>query len=204
MDGASGHAARMGGDEGTGCTLTFERSASPYYGEAVRLARAIPGYCQVEVEGDVRHTVPLTVATAPLLERLLRLVLGWRGAVVHAGGLALYGGEMLRLLGMLTCYRGYERSRLGVLHCWGLPERGRGRVPCRLIDAALPWEPPDDFADAQLRPELVQALATDTFAVLCPVYDCAPIENAIAAWMGAAAHRSSFERLLDDLDVDLT
>ena len=40
---------RMRGEEGTSCTLTFERSSSPYYREAVRLAG------RDEAEGTERH-----------------------------------------------------------------------------------------------------------------------------------------------------
>lgn len=71
------------------------------------------------------------------------------------------------------------------------------------MDSHLAWDVPVDFAHAQLRPELIWALARDTFAALCSVYDPASIESAIAAWMRAAAPRTDFEWLLGDLDVDL-
>jgi hypothetical protein len=116
------------------CTLTFERSSSPYYREAVRLARTVPGYRRSGDEGRERHSVPLSVAALPLAERLLRLVTGWRGSLVEVQGIALYGAETFRLLQMLRCYRRRERSRLGTLYCWGLPERARGRLPCRLVN----------------------------------------------------------------------
>ena len=59
-------------DHALRCTLTFERSPSPYYREALRLARATPGY---ESNGDgpqMRNVVPITVAAMPVAERLLR------------------------------------------------------------------------------------------------------------------------------------
>ena len=79
---------------------------------------------------------------------------------------------------MLTCYRRRERSRLGALYCWGLPERDRGRLPCRLIDAALPWTPPEEYADPGLLPSLLEAQANETFAALCPAYDAESVERA--------------------------
>ncbi len=60
-----------------------------------------------------------------------------------------------------------------------------------------------DFADAEIRPELIRALARDTFAALCPSYDPAFIESAVAALSDAATPHTDFERLLGDLDVDL-
>lgn len=183
------------------CTLIFERSSSPYYREALRLARAIPGYREPEPE---RHVVPLTVATLPTAERLLRLVAGWRGAVVEVDGIALYGAETFRLLHMLGCYRRRERSHLGVLYCWGLPDRARGRVPCRLVDATLPWTPSDEYADPALLRSLVRAQARETFAALCPAYQAEPVETAAVSWVGGdPSARSSFERLLGDIDIDL-
>ncbi len=195
----------MDGREPLDCTLTFERSSSPYYREAVRLARATPGYRRVDDGERERHVVPLTVAALPVAERLLRLVSGWRGSVVHADGVALYGGEAYWLLHMLGCYRRRERSRLGVLYCWGLPERDRGRLPCRLIDASLPWTtPPADYADRQLLPSLLQAQAGETFAALCPAYDRESVEQAASSWAGYdPASRSALERLLGDVDVNL-
>lgn len=194
----------MDADALLSCTLTFERTSSSYYREAVRLARAIPGYRR-EAEGErERQTVPLTIATLPLSERLLRLVAGWRGSVVEADGIALYGVEMLRLLGMFSCYRRHERSRLGLLYCWGLPDRGRGRVPCRLVNAVLPSTVLDDYAAPELLPSLLRALSTDTFASLCPAYDAASVQTATAAWVGGALPRAIFDNLLGDLDVDLS
>ena len=64
------------------CTLTFERPSSPSYREAVRLARSMAGYRLLEREGRASHTVPVTIDTLPAAERLLRLVAGWRAAVV--------------------------------------------------------------------------------------------------------------------------
>jgi hypothetical protein len=195
----------MHGHDALDCTLSFERSTSPYYREAVRLARAIPGYRHSAAEEPERHSVPITVAALPVAERLLRLVAGWRGAVVHAQGIALYGTETFWLLHMLSCYRRRERSRLGALYCWGLPERELGRLPCRLVDAALPWAtPPDDYADPRLLPNLLEAQASETFAALCPAYDGESIEQAARTWLGGdPAARSALERLLGDVDVDL-
>ena len=183
-------------------TLTFERTASPYYREAVRQARALPGYRHLSEEQREAHCVPLTVTILPLAERLLRLVAGWRGSVVEAEGLALDGVEMLQLLHTFRCYRRHERSALGTAFCWGLPERGRGRVPCRLIDDVLPWPVPPDYGDPQLLPSLIRALAMGSFAALCPVYDSTSVQEATATWVGGeVAPRPTFERLLGDLDV---
>lgn len=184
-------------------TLTFERSPSLYFGEALRLARAIPGYSCSAADGRERHMVPITIEAMPVAERLLRLVAGWRGSVVEADGVALYGYETLRLLAMLACFRRHERSRLGETYCWGLPDRPRGRVPCRLVEATLPWSPPDDYSDPELLPGLIRALAADTFAALCPAYDAASVQLAAAVWAGGdAGPRPTFERLLGDIEFD--
>jgi hypothetical protein len=194
----------MDDHEALDCTLIFERSSSPYYREAVRLARTVPGYRRSCDDEPERHRVPFSVAALPVMERLLRLVSGWRGSVVQVQGIALYGAETFRLLHMLGCYRRRERSRLGMLYCWGLPERGRGRLPCRLVEAALPWTPPDDYAEPRLLPSLLEAQASETFAALCPAYDAESIEQAARTWLGdPASSRSALERLLGDLDVDL-
>ena len=96
------------------------------------------------------------------------------------------------------------RHRLGTAFCWGLPERGRGRVPCRLIDDVLPWPVPPDYGDPQLLPSLIRALAMGSFAALCPVYDSTSVQEATATWVGGeVAPRPTFERLLGDLDVDI-
>jgi hypothetical protein len=192
----------MDGREALACTLTFERSSSPYYREAVRLARTVPGYRRSGDEERERHSVPL--AALPLAERLLRLVTGWRGSLVQVQGIALYGLETFRLLQMLGCYRRRERSRLGTLYCWGLPERGRGRLPCRLVGAVLPWTPPEEYGDPGLLPSLLEAQASETFAALCPAYDAASVEQVALSWLGGdQAARSAVERLLGDLDLDL-
>ena len=98
--------------------------------------------------------------------------------------MSLYGVEILRLLVMLSCFRRCQRSRLGLSYCWGLPERERGHVPCRLINDVLPWTAPDDYSDAQVLPDLIRALATDTFAALCPAYDAGSVQTAAAVWGG--------------------
>jgi hypothetical protein len=194
----------MDGREAFDCMLTFERSNSPYYREAVRLARTVPGYRRSGDEGRERHSVPLSVAALPAAERLLRLVTGWRGSLVQVQGIALYGAETFRLLQMLRCYRRRERSRLGTLYCWGLPERARGRLPCRLVGAALPWTPPAEYGDPGLLPGLLEAQASETFAALCPAYDAESVEQVALSWLGGdQASRSAVERLLGDLDVDL-
>ena len=188
-------------DHALRCTLTFERSPSPYYREALRLARATPGY---ESNGDgpqMRNVVPITVAAMPVAERLLRIVSGWRGSVVDVDGVALYGVEMLRLLAMLSCFRRHERSRLGLSYCWGLRDRQRARVPCRLVSNALPWAAPAEYSDPDILPNLIRAIAADTFAALCSAYDAASVQIAAAGWAGAPPG-SLFERLLDDVDLD--
>jgi hypothetical protein len=194
----------MDDHEALDCTLTFERSSSPYYREAVRLARTVPGYRRSGADEPERHRVPFSVAALPVMERLLRLVAGWRGSVVQVQGIALYGAETSRLLHMLGCYRRRERSRLRMLYCWGLPERGRGRLPCRLVEAALPWTPPEEYADPGLLPSLLEAQASETFAALCPAYDAAAVEEVARTWVGGDPEsRSALERLLGDLAVDL-
>ena len=76
----------MDGAEIPTCMLSFERSPSPHYGAAVRLARSLPGY---EYRGEgrhERHSVPIGLSALPLAERLLALVQGWRSTVVTRWG----------------------------------------------------------------------------------------------------------------------
>ena len=192
----------MDGAEIPTCMLSFERSPSPHYGAAVRLARSLPGY---EYRGEgrhERHSVPIGLSALPLAERLLALVQGWRSTVVTTDGAVLDALEIASLLLMLRCYRRRARSGLGALYCWGLPERARGRVPCRLVDAALPWMLPEEYERPTLLPRLLHAHARTTFAALCPAFSLG------ATWSQADGPadeeaRQTVERLLGDLELDL-
>ena len=186
------------------CILSFEQSPSPNYRRAVHLAQGVSGYrCQPD-GGRERHIVPITAATLAPAEGLLRLVSGWRGTSVELDGVALYEAEVHRLLRMLGCHRRQQRSGLGELYCWGLPERKRGQLPCRLVEQALPWNPDDAYRDPERLPGLLRALANDTFASLCPAYDAAQVERAAASWgkRPAGSRQDLLERLLGDVQID--
>ncbi|MCA9825350.1 MAG: hypothetical protein KC479_08000 [Dehalococcoidia bacterium] len=193
----------MDGPTDPPCRLTFERSPSPHYREALRMASEMPTYTRTFTDGRVRHEVHLTIESHATAERLLRLVVNWRGSALEIDGVVLYGSEAIRLLSMLDCHRSWRRLRLGTDYCWGLPSRIRGRVPCRLIDARLPWRPPDEYHHPRLLPNLVRALEAESFASFCPAYDPAAVQFAAASWaMGEEGPREQFEHLLEDLDIE--
>jgi hypothetical protein len=176
--------------------LSFARSPSPHYRAAVRLASTIPGY-QLEERGDQpQHTVPVSESTLPLVEALLRLVSGWQSTRISSDGITLYREELWALAEMLRCYRRRQRSGLQDLHCLGLPEGPRTRVPCRLIDRSLGWEPAPEYADPELCTRLIHADAVDTTAELCPAFDAGRVVQALTG-------RLAVELLLDDVAIDL-
>jgi hypothetical protein len=51
-------------------------------------------------------------------------------------------------------------------------------VPCRLIERALPWHLQDHYADPQVLPRLVDALARRQMTGVCPVFDIDAVQRA--------------------------
>ena len=201
---ASGHRPTMAHDRPPLCTITFGRSPSLYYRDALRLAQASPGYGRGDAHGPERHTVAVDLQALPLVEPLIRLIAGWRGASVQISGFVLRREEVTALLRVLACYRDRERAGFDELYCWGLPGHERGRVPCRIVDLALPWLPPSEYADPDLRPRLLQAHASTTFAALCPAFDPEAMRAAATAALDPERQaRAQIDRLLSDLELDL-
>ena len=58
-----------------------------------------------------RHTVAVDLQALPLVEPLIRLIAGWRGASVQINGFVLRREEVTALLRVLACYRDRERAR---------------------------------------------------------------------------------------------
>lgn len=70
--------------------ITFGRSRSSAYGSAVNLARELPGYERLEVEGRELHRVEMDVRLEdqlwPRAQQLATMVRSWRGAKVSCSG----------------------------------------------------------------------------------------------------------------------
>lgn len=167
-------------------SLVFGFSTSRDYARAVRLAAALPDYANEGVGREVRHSVPVDGSAASLLEELLVLVGAWRSSVLLADGVAI--GRPSSLRGVLTCQRTRERSGLGELHCWGLPAVDRGRVPCRLLERALPWMLSGEYANSKLLPRLLTAHARQLLLDACPAYDERAVVRAALANRGRPRH----------------
>ena len=151
--------------------LSFGFSRSPNYERAIAVALRIPG-CSEAGEGRQRiHTVPITHERFDDVTELVDLTLGWKSTRLLVDGVQAGPGALRRLLSVVACLQDRELGGLEELHCWGLPEWPRGRVPCRLIDRALPWHLEDHYADPQVLPRLVDALARRQMTGVCPVFE---------------------------------
>jgi hypothetical protein len=150
-------------------SLVFGFSSSRDYARAVRIASAVPGYASEGAGHDILHYVPVEASTAPLLDELLALVSAWRTSRLLADGVAIGRPGALRTV--LDCQRQRLRSGLGALHCWGLPAVERGRVPCRLLERALPWRLAGEYANSRMLPRLLAAHARELLLDACPAYD---------------------------------
>ncbi|MCA9829291.1 MAG: hypothetical protein KC495_02360 [Dehalococcoidia bacterium] len=183
-------------DELSICSITFRRSRSPRFQEAIAVARSLPSF----KDREECYSVDVTASQLVQAERLLDIVGSWRATTVEADGQYLTEVESLKLRRVLRCYRRKLRLRLGDAYCWGLPELRVGRVPCRVVDAVMPWVPPMPYRDPVELPSLLRALAIDSLADRCPVYNPASVRLAAASDLLDDAGRSAFERLVADVE----
>ncbi len=188
-------------------TLCFSWSRSPRYPRAVALATTVAGTI-VSGEGRAQtHRVPLDATALPALGELLPLVAGWRATRVWQGARPLPPRAVGALQQVLACAQEREWSGLGALHCQGRHRPWAQRVPCRVLDHALPDRVLAE-ADPHQRATLVAGLARTSLAAACPAYDPAAVLAAAdeAASQGAVEDevddRARFERLLGDLRVE--
>ncbi len=158
--------------------LSFGFSRSPNYERAITVARRILGYSEAG-EGRHRiHAVPITHERFDDVTELVDLTRGWKSMRLLVDDVQAGPGALHRLLSVLACFRDRELSGLEELHCWGLPEWPRGRVPCRTIERALPWHLEDHYADPQVLPRLVDALARRQMTGVCPVFEFDDVRRA--------------------------
>ena len=164
-------------------SLVFGFSTSRDYARAVRLASALPSYRSAGADREIRHSVPVDGAAPAALEELLTLVGAWRSSVLLADEIPI--GRPTALRAVVACQRSGARSGLGELHCWGLPAVVRGRVPCRLVERALPWMLDGEYADSALLPRMLTAHARQLLVDGCPAYDDAAVLRAALAARGS-------------------
>ena len=158
--------------------LSFGFSRSPNYERAIALASRIPGYSEAGEGRDRIHAVPITHERFDNVAELVDLTRGWKSARLLVDDVQAGPGALHRLLSVLACFRDRELSGLEELHCWGLPEWPRGTFPCRLIERAVPWHLEDHYADPQVLPRLVDALARRQMTEVCPVFDAEGVRRA--------------------------
>src|SRR5438046_2313866 len=90
--------------------ITFGKSPSAYYGQAVQWAQALSRYRQTSAGQALVHTVTVKVslaheATWEKLQYLLRLIHGWRSTrVTVAGHVVNYWRLTGRLAQVRSCY----------------------------------------------------------------------------------------------------
>ena len=169
-------------------SLVFGFSTSRDYARAARLAVSVPGYASEGAGRQVRHSVPVDGSAAPLLEELLVLVGTWRSTALLDDGVVI--GRPGALRQVLACQRQRARSDLGELHCWGLPAVDRGRVPCRLLERALPWMLGGEYANSKLLPRLLTAHTRQLLLDACPAYDERAVVRAALASRGRPRHQA--------------
>jgi AAA+ superfamily predicted ATPase len=119
--------------------ITFGKSPSAHYGQAVQQAQAFSGYRQT---GPVLiHTVAVKVslaheATWEKVQHLLRLIHGWRSArVTVAGHVVNYWQLTGRLAQVLSCYARKVQQSAGPGYCSGKQRPGDEATSfsCRLL-----------------------------------------------------------------------
>jgi hypothetical protein len=141
--------------------------------------------------------VPITHKHVDDVAELVDLSGDWKNTRLLVDGVRAGPGALHRLLSVLACMRDRELSGLEELHCRGLPERHRGRVPCRLIERALPWHLADHYADPHLLPRLVGALARKQMTGLCPAFEFDEVQrSALNALVAQDTKLRDIERVI--------
>ena len=172
-------------------TLTFPRSASSAYPQAVRLARRSPGYAETQASRQLVHaaTFGTTAEALMVLTELWRLVRGWKGARLEVDGVPVLPDERARVGEVLECaVRAATFPEPGP-YCTSAPTpdwsrwRGRPAFPCRLVAImgavaveAIEWDQP------ARRMIQVRALLAERGVRHCPFLALGPFEAALATW----------------------
>src|SRR5208283_1070872 len=102
--------------------ISFGTSSSSQFARAVRLAASLPGYL-VQGEGrQVSHQVACAVSLDDVswekLERLVRLIAGWRSANIEVDGRAISPWKLLRSVDPIKdCYGRKLKHAVGDHYC---------------------------------------------------------------------------------------
>ena len=166
------------------------------YSTSVRYPRALELFGQI-VGGTTRgtgryavHAVTFGDLAEPGLRELLVTVAPWSSASVRRAGLAAPAGALQRAVRVAGCASGAAASLFREQYCWGPPFVAQ-RVPCRLLEEALPWarldEPATDWT------VLVGRIAEERLLGLCPLFEAA----AVVAELGWRARRERW-RISED------
>jgi hypothetical protein len=172
--------------------LTFPRSSSSAYREAVRLAQQSPGYAEAQDGRQLVHvaTFGATPDDLTTLTELWALVRGWRGARLEVDGIGVLPRERARLGEVLECAARAATFPKPASYCTSAPPAswspwpGRPAFPCRLlatthpaaIEAGVEWDQPDR------RMLQVRALLVERSIRYCPFLQLGPFEAALAMW----------------------
>jgi hypothetical protein len=163
-----------------GYTLELGWSRSAQYAQARAWAEAAPG-ASVTGEGhDLIIQVPLRDWPPARLLQLLHWAKDWKGTQLRLDGTPLPHLALWHLAATAECAADGLLGGAGPLHCWGVVEGRTHRVPCRFLDAILPYRR-DDTPVAIWAAALHAAARTRTVAA-CPFYDPAAIAAALTGW----------------------
>jgi transitional endoplasmic reticulum ATPase len=121
--------------------ITFGRSPSAHYGQAVQRAQAFSGYRQTGAGQTLVHSITVKVslaheATWEKLQHLLRLIHGWRSThVTVAGQVVNYWQLSGRLAQVRSCYARKVQEGAGPGYCSGKQRPGDEATffGCRLL-----------------------------------------------------------------------
>ena len=172
--------------------LTFPRSSSSAYREAVRLATQSPTYAETQDGRPLVHTA--TFGTSPdelaTLAELWGLVRGWKGVRLEVDGAGVLPRERARIGEVLECAARAATFPEPAAYCTSAPPAswspwpGRPPFPCRLlattqrgaIEAGVEWDQP------ARRMIQVRALLVERGIRHCPFLALGPFEAALATW----------------------
>ena len=165
-------------------TLALGWSSSPHYPAVRRLAGGLAG---ARTEGHGREavvTLPVPGPTPPALLELLDLVIGWRRTTLRRDGIVLPRAQLWRLQTVLACWAERQQSGGEAWYCRGDPLQP-GPLPCQLVAAVLPWDPPRAPAAAWRAwlHDTARELAVDA----CPVYAPAAAAADLLHWASSQA-----------------
>ena len=124
-----------------GYVLRIGWSRSINYSAAQTLALAVPDARLEGAETEAVIGVPLATAPPATIVRLLHWVRDWRGTALELDGVPLSRLALYHLATTMECAAARALGGAGALHCWGLPEGQRRRLPCRFLDTILPYQP---------------------------------------------------------------